>query len=107
VRLRFARASGAFGFGICLVLTVLQWKGLKLPEVGFIAGLMIGGGLILYALVSLFFPASKAQNPVQRVIHEHQSARFGGIEVINVMVEEQARALARRRAEEEYGSKDP
>jgi len=55
-----------------LVLTVLEWKGLKLPEVGFIAGLVIGGGLMLYGVVSLFFPVAKAQKPVQRVIEPSQ-----------------------------------
>jgi hypothetical protein len=42
--------AGILGFGVCLTLTALQWKGIKLPTWAFILGLAIGGCMILYGL---------------------------------------------------------
>ncbi len=73
---------------------------------------VLGASALIWALATFFRwqeakHDEKAQKPIQRVIHEHQPATFGSVEAINVMVEEQTRVIARRRAEEEYGSKDP
>lgn len=48
--MRRAASTGVLGFGVCLILTILQWKGVKLPTWAFIPGLVVGGGMILYGL---------------------------------------------------------